>query len=37
MTATHLNPLDASWLYADAREIPMHVGGLMPLRLPGER
>ena len=34
MTATRLNPLDASWLYTESRETPMHVGALMPFRLP---
>jgi diacylglycerol O-acyltransferase / wax synthase len=29
-----LNPLDASWIYTDSRETPMHVGGLLPFRLP---
>jgi diacylglycerol O-acyltransferase / wax synthase len=29
-----LNPLDASWLYTESRETPMHVGALMPFRLP---
>jgi diacylglycerol O-acyltransferase len=31
---TRLNPLDASWLYTESRETPMHVGALMPFRLP---
>jgi diacylglycerol O-acyltransferase / wax synthase len=34
MTAIRLNPLDASWLYTESRETPMHVGALMPFRLP---
>jgi diacylglycerol O-acyltransferase len=34
MTATRLNPLDASWLYIESRETPMHVGALMPFKLP---
>ena len=35
MTAPiRLNPLDASWLYTESRETPMHVGALMPFRLP---
>jgi WS/DGAT/MGAT family acyltransferase len=34
MTATRLNPLDASWLYTESRETPMHVGALMPFKLP---
>jgi WS/DGAT/MGAT family acyltransferase len=29
-----LNPLDASWLYTESRETPMHVGVLMPFKLP---
>jgi diacylglycerol O-acyltransferase / wax synthase len=31
---TRLNPLDASWIYTESRETPMHVGALMPFRLP---
>lgn len=32
---THtLNPLDASWLYVESRETPMHVAGLNPFSLP---
>jgi diacylglycerol O-acyltransferase / wax synthase len=31
---TRLNPLDASWLYTESRETPMHVGALMPFKLP---
>jgi diacylglycerol O-acyltransferase / wax synthase len=34
MSAIRLNPLDASWLYTESRETPMHVGALMPFRLP---
>jgi diacylglycerol O-acyltransferase / wax synthase len=34
MTATRLNPLDASWIYTESRETPMHVGALMPFKLP---
>jgi diacylglycerol O-acyltransferase / wax synthase len=34
MTAITLNPLDASWLYTESRETPMHVGALMPFKLP---
>jgi WS/DGAT/MGAT family acyltransferase len=34
MTAVRLNPLDASWLYTESRETPMHVGALMPFKLP---
>jgi diacylglycerol O-acyltransferase / wax synthase len=34
MTTTRLNPLDASWLYTESRETPMHVGALMPFKLP---
>lgn len=34
MNATTLNPLDASWLYTESRETPMHVGALMPFKLP---
>jgi diacylglycerol O-acyltransferase / wax synthase len=33
---TRLNPLDASWLYTESRETPMHVGGLMPFKLPDD-
>jgi WS/DGAT/MGAT family acyltransferase len=33
---TRLNPLDASWLYTESRETPMHVGALMPFRLPDD-
>ncbi len=29
-----LNPLDASWIYTESRETPMHVGALMPFKLP---
>jgi diacylglycerol O-acyltransferase / wax synthase len=36
MTSTRLNPLDASWLYTESRETPMHVGALMPFKLPAE-
>ena len=32
--AIRLNPLDASWLYTESRETPMHVGALMPFKLP---
>ncbi|NJS14992.1 MAG: hypothetical protein HC788_10740 [Sphingopyxis sp.] len=31
---TRLNPLDASWLYTESRETPMHVGSLMVFELP---
>ena len=34
MTTVRLNPLDASWLYTESRETPMHVGALMPFRMP---
>jgi len=34
MTAIRLSPLDASWLYTESRETPMHVGALMPFKLP---
>ena len=34
MTITRLNPLDASWLYTESRATPMHVGALLPFRLP---
>jgi diacylglycerol O-acyltransferase / wax synthase len=33
---TRLNPLDASWLYTESRETPMHVGGLMPFKIPDD-
>lgn len=29
-----LNPLDASWLYVESRDTPMHVAGLMIFELP---
>ncbi len=34
--STRLNPLDASWIYTESRETPMHVGALMPFRLPAD-
>jgi diacylglycerol O-acyltransferase / wax synthase len=34
MTAIRLNPLDASWLYTESRATPMHVGALLPFKLP---
>jgi diacylglycerol O-acyltransferase / wax synthase len=34
MTTIRLNPLDASWLYTESRETPMHVGALMLFKLP---
>ncbi|MES2959946.1 MAG: wax ester/triacylglycerol synthase family O-acyltransferase [Pseudomonadota bacterium] len=34
MTSIRLNPLDASWLYTESRATPMHVGALLPFRLP---
>jgi WS/DGAT/MGAT family acyltransferase len=34
MPTTRLNPLDASWLYTESRTTPMHVGALLPFRLP---
>jgi diacylglycerol O-acyltransferase / wax synthase len=33
---TRLNPLDASWIYTESRETPMHVGALMPFKLPAD-
>ena len=36
MTALRLNPLDASWLYTESRATPMHVGALLPFRLPAD-
>ena len=36
MTSTRLNPLDASWLYTESRATPMHVGALLPFRLPAD-
>ena len=36
MSALRLNPLDASWLYTESRETPMHVGALMPFKLPDD-
>jgi diacylglycerol O-acyltransferase len=32
--ALRLNTLDASWLYTESRETPMHVGALLPFKLP---
>jgi len=34
MTTMRLNLLDASWLYTESRATPMHVGALLPFRLP---
>ena len=34
MATIRLNPLDASWLYTESRATPMHVGALLPFRLP---
>jgi len=34
VSSNRLNPLDASWLYTESRETPMHVGALMPFKLP---
>jgi WS/DGAT/MGAT family acyltransferase len=34
MKTTRLNPLDASWLYVESDETPMHVGGLLTFELP---
>jgi diacylglycerol O-acyltransferase len=36
MTPLRLSPLDASWLYTESRATPMHVGALMPFRLPAD-
>ena len=36
MSAIRLNPLDASWLYTESRATPMHVGALLPFRLPAD-
>ena len=36
MSTTRLNPLDASWLYTESRATPMHVGALLPFRLPAK-
>ena len=36
MTALRLNPLDASWLYTESRETPMHVGAMMVFRRPAD-
>jgi WS/DGAT/MGAT family acyltransferase len=33
-TTKPLNPLDASWLYVESPDTPMHVGGLMIFELP---
>jgi diacylglycerol O-acyltransferase len=34
MKTKRLNPLDASWLYVESDETPMHVGGLLTFELP---
>ena len=34
MTSKQLSPLDASWLYVESQDTPMHVGGLMIFELP---
>ncbi|MBL8386546.1 MAG: wax ester/triacylglycerol synthase family O-acyltransferase [Burkholderiales bacterium] len=34
MTAVRLNPLDAAWVFTEARATPNHVGGLLQFRLP---
>jgi diacylglycerol O-acyltransferase / wax synthase len=34
VSSMRLNPLDASWLYTESRETPMHVGALMPFKRP---
>jgi diacylglycerol O-acyltransferase / wax synthase len=34
MASHALNPLDASWLYVESRETPMHVAGLVHFALP---
>jgi diacylglycerol O-acyltransferase / wax synthase len=34
MSSHSLNPLDASWLYVESRETPMHVAGLIYFQLP---
>ncbi|HSW13944.1 MAG TPA: wax ester/triacylglycerol synthase family O-acyltransferase, partial [Solimonas sp.] len=34
MTNKALNPMDASWLYVESKDTPMHVGGLMIFELP---
>jgi diacylglycerol O-acyltransferase / wax synthase len=36
MTDIRLSPLDASWLYTESRATPMHVGALLPFRLPSD-
>jgi diacylglycerol O-acyltransferase / wax synthase len=34
MNSVRLNPLDAAWLFTEARATPNHVGGLLQFRLP---
>ena len=34
MATKQLSPLDASWLYVESQDTPMHVGGLMIFELP---
>lgn len=34
MASKQLSPLDASWLYVESQDTPMHVGGLMIFELP---
>ena len=34
MKTKRLSPMDASWLYVESHQTPMHVGGLMTFELP---
>ena len=34
MSSVRLNPLDAAWIFTEARATPNHVGGLLQFRLP---
>ena len=34
MSSVRLNPLDAAWVFTEARATPNHVGGLLEFRLP---
>lgn len=36
MRTKRLSPLDASWLYVESHQTPMHVGGLMIFELPAD-
>jgi WS/DGAT/MGAT family acyltransferase len=36
MSGVRLNPLDAAWVFTEARATPNHVGGLLQFRLPDD-